>query len=99
MPGFARRKAPGGWQTPLSCPIAAKWRPKLFHVEQFGANGTGLENFVVSGFVLWSLQLRKIMAICALLQRMGIFGAEREISRKFSGRGVFGTSCGVNPDS
>jgi hypothetical protein len=51
---------------------------KLFHVEQFGANGTGLENFVASGFVLWSLQLRKIMAICALLQRMGIFGGERE---------------------
>jgi len=72
---------------------------KLFHVEQFGVNGTGLENFVVSGFVLWSLQLRKIMAICALLQRMGIFGAERENSRKFRAPGDFGSAFGANFNS
>jgi hypothetical protein len=36
-----------------------------------------LASFVASSFVILSLQLRKIMPICALLQRMGIFGAER----------------------
>jgi hypothetical protein len=39
---------------------------------------TALASFVVSGFVLLRMQLRKIRPICALLQRMGIFGAERE---------------------
>jgi hypothetical protein len=40
--------------------------------------GTSLASFVASGFILWRIQLRKIMAVCALLQRMGIFrcGAE-----------------------
>ena len=36
--------------------------------------GTGLASFVVSGFVLWRMPLRKIMGFCALLQRMGILG-------------------------
>jgi len=58
-----------------------------------------LENFVVSGFVLLSLQLRKIMAICALLQRMGIFGGEREISRKFRAPERYGATSGATPDS
>jgi hypothetical protein len=40
--------------------------------------GTGLARFVVSGFILLGMRLRKIMGFCALLQRMGIFGAERE---------------------
>jgi hypothetical protein len=47
-------------------------------VEQFRANGKPLENFVASGCVLYDLQLRGIMPICALLQRMGIFRRERE---------------------
>jgi hypothetical protein len=51
---------------------------KLFHVEQFWVNGKALEIFVVSGFDLLRMHLRKIMAVCALLQRMGILGAERE---------------------
>ena len=34
---------------------------------------TAVARFVVSGFILWHIQLRKIMAFCALLQRMGIF--------------------------
>ena len=42
--------------------------------------GTALASFVVSGFVLLRMQLRKIMPICALLQRMGIFRGERENS-------------------
>jgi len=72
---------------------------KLFHVEQFGVNGKALENFVASGFVLFGLQLRKIMAICALLQRMGIFGGEREISCKFRSFGGFGGIFCANQDS
>jgi len=71
----------------------------LFHVEQFGANGKALENFVATGCVFMRLQLRKIMAICALLQRMGIFGGEREFSRKFCGPGGFGATASANPDS
>jgi hypothetical protein len=51
---------------------------ELFHVEQFWVNGKALEIFVVSGFVLLRMHLRKIMPICALLQRMGIFGVERK---------------------
>jgi hypothetical protein len=47
-------------------------------VEQFGPNGKPLEKFVANGCVLCDLQLRRIMPICALLQRMGIFSAERE---------------------
>jgi len=39
---------------------------------------TGLASFVVSSFVFFGMQLRIIMGFCALLQRMGIFGAERE---------------------
>jgi len=72
---------------------------KLFHVEQFGANGKPLENFVASGFVLFGLQLRKIMAICALLQRMGILGVERENSLEFRALGSFGAASGANRDS
>ena len=40
--------------------------------------GTALASFVVSGFVLLRMQLRKIMPVCALLQRMGIFRVERK---------------------
>ena len=42
--------------------------------------GTALASFVVSGFVLLRMQLRKIMPVYALLQRMGIFRGEREKS-------------------
>jgi hypothetical protein len=41
--------------------------------------GRALASFVVSGFVLLRMPLRKIMPVCAVLQRMGIFRAEREI--------------------
>jgi len=54
--------------------------------------------FVASGFVFWSLQLRKIGAICALLQRMGIFGAGWEFFLIFS-QDNFGAVFGANPDS
>jgi hypothetical protein len=39
---------------------------------------TALARHVGSGCVLFDMQLRKIMGFCALLQRMGIFGGERE---------------------
>ena len=45
--------------------------------------GMALASFVVSGFVLLRMPLRKIMPVCALLQRMGIFRAEREKSQNF----------------
>jgi hypothetical protein len=44
----------------------------------FWRTGTALASFVASSFVFLYIQLRKIMAICALLQRMGILGAERK---------------------
>ena len=40
--------------------------------------GTALARFVVTGFVLYRMQLRRIMPVYALLQRMGIFGGEQE---------------------
>jgi hypothetical protein len=40
--------------------------------------GTTLARFVVTGFVLYGMPLRRIMPVCALLQRMGIFGGEQE---------------------
>jgi hypothetical protein len=39
---------------------------------------TALASFVASHFVLWQIQLRKITPVCALVQRMGILGAELE---------------------
>ena len=46
----------------------------------FGRTVTALARFVASLFIFLRLQLRKIMAVCALLQRMEIFRGEREKS-------------------
>jgi hypothetical protein len=64
--------------------LAFRRLEKLFHVEQFAANGKLMENFVATGFVLLKLQLPEIMPICALLQRMGILGAALAKTRKKS---------------
>ena len=51
-----------------------------------GRMETRLARHVASYFVLFDIQLRKIMAFCALLQRMGIFRDVREKShRSFEG--------------
>ena len=51
---------------------------KLFHVEQFWVNGTGLARHVVSSFVLLGMNLRKIMPKCASCSEWGFLGAERK---------------------
>ena len=51
--------------------------------------GTALASFVVSGFVFWHIQLRKIMVFYALLQRMEIFRAEWEKYRNFRSNAEF----------
>ena len=53
---------------------------KLFHVEQFRVNGTGLARHVVSSFVLLGMDLRKIMPKCASCSEWGFWGAEQEKS-------------------
>jgi len=50
---------------------------ELFHVEQFGANGNGFGEGGCKSLILLRILLRKIMAICAFLQRMGSFDVER----------------------
>jgi hypothetical protein len=44
-----------------------------------GRMGTALARFVASSCVLYGMPLRKIMPVCALLQRTGIFEGERKI--------------------
>jgi len=58
-----------------------------------------LASFVASGFVFWQIQLRKIMAFCALLQRMGIFGGEREKSLNFRSNVEFVSNFRLNSNS
>ena len=59
----------------------------MFHVEQFGANGNGFGEVCCKSLIPLRIHLRKIMAICALLQRMGIFRVERrKLLSNFVGR-------------
>jgi len=57
----------------------------LFHVEQFRVNGRALENFVVSGFVLFGMHLRKIMPKCASCSEWGFLTEGEDFSRGFCG--------------
>ena len=47
-----------------------------------------MASFVASNCVFLRLQLRKIMPVYALLQRMEIFGAERENPENFAAQGA-----------
>jgi hypothetical protein len=61
---------------------------KLFHVEQFRVNGTALENFVASGFVLFGMHLRKIMPKCASCSEWGFLAVCADFRRSFSGQNI-----------
>jgi hypothetical protein len=62
---------------------------RLFHVEQFRANGNGFGEVCCKSLILLRIHLRKIMGFCALLQRMGIFPPSAKgialLRAKFSG--------------
>ena len=60
------------------------WFAKLFHVEQFRVNGTGLARHVVSSFVLLGMDLRRIMPKCASCSEWGFSGLSGKNRRGIS---------------
>jgi len=57
--------------------------------------GTALASFVASGCIFLKMQLREIMPVCALLQRMAILAFERKNHEKI---GEFGLLRNGTPE-